>query len=183
MKTPAAASKTRYSTVRGPQASSTVIEKKAAKATNRFHHPPSYRQILGMPKPPSPMRQAQLGFFLAAPRLFSVPGLSCGKPFQYLLARDERFFSPASHRAACSSNRARRRSSDERSSWEDPPSRNIGGRKRTASTSSTTNCAGLESVMKRASWPRPEPPGSRSRFSTTSISRPAQFVVEDVEAV
>src|SRR3989442_1077341 len=84
--------------------------------------------------------------------------------------RDERFFSAASHRTACSSNRARRQSSERRSSSDGPPSRNIEGRKRIASTSSTTNCAGLESVVKRASWPRPERPEWPCPFYMTSIS-------------
>src|SRR5437879_7188342 len=43
--------------------------------------------------------------------------------------RDERFFSAASHRAACSSNAGRRPSSDERNSWGGPPSRSIAYRK------------------------------------------------------
>src|SRR5207245_6167640 len=83
--------------------------------------------------------------------------------------RDERFFSAASHRAACSSNAGRRPSSDERSSWGGPPSRSIAYPKLIVSKSSTMCCAGLASATRRVSCRKPEPLGSRCRSCTTSI--------------
>src|SRR3989454_5139014 len=82
---------------------------------------------------------------------------------------DERFFSAASHRAACSSNAGRRPSSDERNSWDGPPSRSIARRKRIGSRRSTMRSAGLGSATKRVSCRKPERPASRVRSCTTSI--------------
>src|SRR5436309_14192328 len=82
---------------------------------------------------------------------------------------DERFFSAASHRAACSSSGARRPSSDERSSWDGPPSKSIACPKRIVSRCSTMRCAAPGSATKHVSCRKPERPESQYRFSTTSI--------------
>src|SRR3989449_6806862 len=81
---------------------------------------------------------------------------------------DERFFSAASHRAACSSNAGRRPSSDERNSWDGPPSRSIARRKRIGSRRSTMRSAGLGSATKRVSCRKPERPAAPVRSCTTS---------------
>src|SRR3989454_12223987 len=83
---------------------------------------------------------------------------------------DERFFSAASHRAACSSNAGRRPSSDERNSWDGPPSRSIARRKRIGSRRSTMGSAGLGFATKRGSCRKPERPAPRGRFCSTYIS-------------
>src|SRR3989449_7589012 len=76
---------------------------------------------------------------------------------------DERFFSAASHRAACSSNAGRRPSSDERNSWGGQPSKSIARRKRIGSRRSTMRSPGPGSATKRVSWRKPERPAARVR--------------------
>src|SRR5256886_9248257 len=74
---------------------------------------------------------------------------------------DERVFSAASHRAACSSNAGRRPSSDERNSWDGPPSRSIARRKRIGSRRPTKRSAGLGAAPKRVPWRKHERAAAR----------------------
>src|SRR2546427_8595522 len=83
---------------------------------------------------------------------------------------DERFFSAASHRAACSSNAGRRPSSDERNSWGGPPSKSIARRKRIGSRRSSIRSAGPGSTTERVSWRQPGRPPPALRSCTASIS-------------